>query len=161
MYVTSGAGYIYKIRVATKEVTIFRDVTAQPVLGQMYNGVMNKAGTILYVGDFSNGIIYKISLGASDAEGEEQLEKNYRLGQNYPNPFNPSTTISFTLPQKELVSIAVTDVLGNEVTRLVNEEKTAGAHTVSFNAAALPSGIYFYTIRAGKYSDTRKMILMR
>ena len=85
----------------------------------------------------------------------------FSLEQNYPNPFNPSTTIEFTLPQKEFVSLIIYDVLGNEVATLVNEEKASGSYEVLFDAAELVSGVYIYSLRAGSFAQTRKMILMK
>jgi photosystem II stability/assembly factor-like uncharacterized protein len=86
---------------------------------------------------------------------------SYELSQNYPNPLNPSTTISFSIPNSGLVTFKVYDVLGNEVATLVNEEKPAGSHSIEFNASRLVSGIYFYTINAGDFVETKKMILLR
>ncbi|MBK9096685.1 MAG: T9SS type A sorting domain-containing protein [bacterium] len=86
---------------------------------------------------------------------------SYTLSQNYPNPFNPSTVISYRLPVTSNVSLKVYDVLGNEIATLVNEEKPAGEYEVEFNAAKLPSGIYFYKLEAGSFSETKKMILMK
>jgi uncharacterized Ntn-hydrolase superfamily protein len=93
----------------------------------------------------------------------------FYLYQNSPNPFNPSTTIKYTIPsviasgmkQSQFVSLKVYDVLGNEVALLINEEKVVGTYEVEFDASALTSGVYFYKIRAGEYSDTKKMILLR
>jgi len=87
--------------------------------------------------------------------------KDFRLYQNYPNPFNPSTKIKFEIPEAARVLIKVYDVLGKEVTTLVNENKTAGSYIVDFNASGLTSGVYFYKLIAGKYSDTKKMIIMK
>ena len=85
----------------------------------------------------------------------------YALGQNYPNPFNPTTKISYSLPQSEMVSLKILNVLGQEIISLVNEEKPAGYYEVDFNAAYLPSGIYMYRIQAGSFAETKKMILLR
>jgi hypothetical protein len=93
----------------------------------------------------------------------------FSLEQNYPNPFNPSTKIKFTIPsviasetkQSQLVTLKVYDILGNEIATLVNEEKSAGSYEVEFNASNLPSGIYFYQLKAGQYSETKKMILLK
>lgn len=161
MYVTSGLGYIYKIRVATKEVTVFRDITAQPALGQLYNGVMNKAGTILYVGDFTYGLIYKVALGPGAADGDDKGQKDFRLEQNYPNPFNPNTVISYSLGSRQPVSLKVFNLLGTEIATLVDGEQPEGTHTVEFNATSLPSGIYFYELRAGGIAQTRRMVLLK
>jgi hypothetical protein len=85
----------------------------------------------------------------------------YNLEQNYPNPFNPSTTIKYSVPVSELVTIKVFDILGNEVTTLVNEHKEASSYEVTFNANQLSSGVYFYKFQAGSFSDTKKLILMK
>jgi len=90
----------------------------------------------------------------------------FRLFQNYPNPFNPTTKIRFTIPQDERremqdVSLKVFDVLGSEVAILVNEDKPAGTYEIEFNASSLPSGVYFYQLRAENFVETKKMILLR
>ena len=86
---------------------------------------------------------------------------DYSLEQNYPNPFNPSTKIVYQLPQSENVSLKIYDVLGNEIVTLFNEEKGPGKYEIDFNASHLSSGIYFYTLRAGAYINTKKMILIK
>ncbi len=87
--------------------------------------------------------------------------KYFALEQNYPNPFNPSTKISWQSPVGGHQTLKVYDVLGNEVATLVNEEKPAGVYEVEFDASRLSSGIYFYTLRAGNFIETKKMILMK
>jgi hypothetical protein len=87
--------------------------------------------------------------------------KDFRLEQNYPNPFNPSTTISYSVPKNAFVSLKVYDVSGKEIKILVNGMQTAGTKEVSFDASNLPSGVYFYTISAGDFKDTKKMILVK
>ena len=83
------------------------------------------------------------------------------LEQNYPNPFNPTTQIRYSLIEDGLVTIKIHDVLGREIATLVNEQKPAGTYYVDFNASGLSSGIYFYTITARKFSQTKKMVLLR
>jgi len=85
----------------------------------------------------------------------------YRLYQSYPNPFNPSTKIKYDLPQSSFVTIKVYDITGKEVKSLVNVQETIGYHEVVFNADDLPSGVYFYRLIAGNYSEVKKMILMK
>ena len=85
----------------------------------------------------------------------------YYLSQNYPNPFNPSTNIRFQIPKLSFVNLKVYDVLGREVESLINEEKSAGSYEVEFNSNNLTSGIYFYKIQAGEFSQTKKMILLK
>jgi photosystem II stability/assembly factor-like uncharacterized protein len=85
----------------------------------------------------------------------------FNLSQNYPNPFNPSTSIQYAISKGQFVSLKIYDVLGNEVTTLVNEEKSPGKYDVSFDASSLSSGVYLYTIKAGSFIETKKMILLR
>jgi len=93
---------------------------------------------------------------------EESLNPTeFALAQNYPNPFNPTTTISFSLAQKSDVNLKVYNLLGQEVMTLVNGVQNAGVHTVDFNASQLSSGVYFYTISAGDFVSTKKMILLK
>ncbi|MFA5805466.1 MAG: T9SS type A sorting domain-containing protein [Melioribacteraceae bacterium] len=86
---------------------------------------------------------------------------SFNLSQNYPNPFNPSTTIKFSIPNSQFVTLTVYDMLGRETTTLVNEEKIPGDYEVKFNGSKLSSGVYFYRIQTGTYSDTKKFILMK
>jgi len=97
----------------------------------------------------------------SDVVQVDVAPVNFALEQNYPNPFNPSTIISYGIPVKSNVTLKVFDVLGNEVAILVNEEKPAGSYEVEFDASALPSGIYFYSIQTGRYVETKKMVLLK
>jgi 1,4-alpha-glucan branching enzyme len=86
---------------------------------------------------------------------------DYSLGQNYPNPFNPNTTISYSIKQAGDVSLIVYDVLGREVTTLVNEPKSIGKYSVNFDGSNLTSGIYFYTIRSESFTQTKKLVLIK
>jgi hypothetical protein len=83
------------------------------------------------------------------------------LNQNYPNPFNPSTTISYSLPKTEMVSIKIYDMLGKEVRTLVNEYKNAGSYMVVFNASNLASGTYLYRLTTGEFTQVKKLILLK
>ncbi len=89
------------------------------------------------------------------------VPNRYDLSQNYPNPFNPTTNIQFAIPKSGLVTMKVYNLLGQEVATLVNEQKNAGTYQVDFNAANLTSGVYFYSITAGNYSVTKKMLLLK
>ncbi|MCF8239873.1 MAG: T9SS type A sorting domain-containing protein [Melioribacteraceae bacterium] len=126
-----------------------------------------------------NGIVYgDTALVVSVNDDNEYLAKEFKLYQNYPNPFNPTTKIKYTIPTVERnavslkknkrfgkshynVSLRVYSILGEEITTLVNEAKQPGTYEVEFDAAKLPSGVYFYRLNAGDYSETKKMILIR
>ena len=86
---------------------------------------------------------------------------NFIIKQNYPNPFNPSTKMNFSIPQSENVMLKIYDVLGRQITTLVNEEKPAGNYTLEFDGSNLPSGVYFYQIHAGDFIETKKMLLLK
>lgn len=86
---------------------------------------------------------------------------SYSLEQNYPNPFNPSTTIKYNIIEKGLVSIKIYNTLGSEVATLVEEVKPAGTYTANFNASNLSSGVYFYQLKAGKFVQTKKMLMLK
>ncbi len=88
---------------------------------------------------------------------------NFSLSQNYPNPFNPSTRINYELRNTNYVTLKVFDLLGKEVASLVNEKQNAGSYAVDFNSSEfnLPSGIYFYTLNAGEFKETKKMVLVK
>ncbi|MEM4325836.1 MAG: T9SS type A sorting domain-containing protein [Candidatus Pacearchaeota archaeon] len=90
-----------------------------------------------------------------------ELPKIFSLFQNFPNPFNPLTKIKFSIPKTSFVNIIVYDILGREITTLINEEKLPGIYEVEFNATNLPSGIYFCRMLSDKYSETKKMILLK
>lgn len=85
----------------------------------------------------------------------------FRLEQNYPNPFNSSTTISFYVPKKEWVSVKIFDLLGREVETLVSDELAPGAYTSQWDASRMPSGVYFYRLQAGSFSETRKLVVLK
>lgn len=90
-----------------------------------------------------------------------QLPSRFALDQNYPNPFNPSTIIRYQLPTSALVVLKVFDVLGRQVGTLVDKAQSAGLHSIRFDGANLPSGLYFYRLKAGAYHDTKKMLLLK
>jgi hypothetical protein len=91
----------------------------------------------------------------------EFVPDQYELAQNYPNPFNPTTTIRYSIPIDQFVTIKIYDVLGNEVVTLEDEQKPAGNYEVDFNASSLSSGVYFYKLQAGLFADTKKMTILK
>jgi CubicO group peptidase (beta-lactamase class C family) len=104
----------------------------------------------------------------TEVKEKSVLISDFYLEQNYPNPFNPSTTIKYQIPASlnpskggTLVTLKVFDVLGNEIETLVKEEKPAGIYELIWNAANLPSGVYFYQLSAGSFIETKKMVLLK
>ncbi len=97
----------------------------------------------------------------ADVKVVEGVPFTYSLSQNYPNPFNPSTTIRYQLPQDGFVTLKIYDILGREVTTLVNEEKTKGRYEVNFNASNFASGVYLYRIKVNDYVAVKKMLLLK
>ncbi len=85
----------------------------------------------------------------------------YSLNQNYPNPFNPTTSISYSIPATQLVTLKIYNLLGQEVATLINQEQSAGSYTVTLDASNFSSGIYFYSLKAGNFTSTKKMMLMK
>jgi hypothetical protein len=122
----------------------------------------------------ASAIILKDTLFTYVENGNTEL--SFKLNQNYPNPFNPTTTITYSIPtssviarspandgKQSIVNVALTvyNALGQKIATLVNKEQVPGNYTVQFDASNLPSGIYFYTLRAGDFVSTKKMILMK
>ena len=110
-------------------------------------------------------VIYDTTSGVNDLDHQSMI---FDLNQNYPNPFNPSTKIKYSVNSTQKVTLKVYDLLGREIATLVNVEKPAGEYEVEFNAAShsgevrnLPSGIYFYQLKAGQYVETKKMVLLK
>ena len=85
----------------------------------------------------------------------------YDLAQNYPNPFNPSTLITYSIPKSSFVVLKIYNVLGKQITTLVNENQEAGIYKVNFDAGSLSNGVYFYKIQAGNFVEIKKMLLLK
>lgn len=118
---------------------------------QNYPNTGHRLLSAIYKSDSTTNVIQEIS----------EIPENFLLYQNYPNPFNPTTIISWTSPKDGFVTLKVYDVLGREVATLVNEYKSAGEHTIDFNAKELSSGVYIYRIQIGDYIQARSLILQK
>ncbi len=107
-------------------------------------------------------LLVRIGTGSTGVD-DKNIVTEFKLHQNYPNPFNPSTTIEFVVPSgvEGLITLKVFDILGNQAATLVNEVKETGSYEVEFNGNSLPSGIYFYKLTAGSFTETKKCILMK
>lgn len=147
-------------------------------LNVLYSNLINQSGYLLQAtaispdGRYIVGKGYRQSLlryeaflldrgAATLVEELNTVPAHFYLEQNYPNPFNPSTSISFSIPKEELVSLKVYNSLGEEVAELINETKQAGKYEINFNSVELSSGIYFYRIQAGSFIQTKKMTLLK
>ena len=113
------------------------------------------------VGCRINGVTYGDTLLTGVESVTSEVPESYSLGQNYPNPFNPRTVVSFSLPVDSKVSIKVYDVMGREMQTLVNERMGAGRYSVQWDAGTYPSGVYFYQMKTGNFTETRRMILIK
>jgi len=139
------------------------------VLGVWYYDVIQK--WILYSEDgtsFAEDLKYNVYVSnpmdtptSVDEENNSAVVNNFDLQQNYPNPFNPTTQIRFSLAEQSQVTLKIYNILGKEIATLVNDVKSTGVHEISFDGSGLASGVYFYTIQTGKFTQTRKMILMK
>jgi hypothetical protein len=117
----------------------------------------NEAGE----GPFSEEWNFQTTIMTSLNVNTSEIPDQFGLKQNFPNPFNPSTSISFDLPEMSDVKLAVYNTVGQEVAVLVNSSLQAGIYTYVFDASSVPSGIYFYRIRAGEFVETKRMVLIK
>jgi hypothetical protein len=99
--------------------------------------------------------------GLAEATPAKYLPKFFALYQNFPNPFNPVTTIEFSIVNPQFTILRVYDLLGREVETLVNEVKQPGVYTVPWDASNVPSGVYFYQLRAGAYAESKKLVVLK
>ena len=115
-------------------------------------------------GNYNSGLDF-ITIKYSQSTGvnliSDKIPSEYKLFQNYPNPFNPSTQIRFDIPGKVFVSLKVFNILGREVKTLVNEMKDAGSYSADFNGNELSSGLYFYRLITGNFTETKKMLMIK
>jgi hypothetical protein len=142
----------------TKPLEIGRDV---PGITEVFNGkiddirIYNRTLTQAEIDSLFNEGVTSVD------EIDLTIPHTFELYQNYPNPFNPLTTINYSVPELSFVTLKIYDVLGNEIETLVNKEKSIGTYTFEFDASTLPSGIYFYRLKADDFVETKKMILLR
>lgn len=112
-------------------------------------------------GTYSYSKVVGIDLSTITGTEDEEIEFKFKLNQNYPNPFNPMTSIEYQVSRREMVTLKVYDTLGNEISTLVNREIAPGKYRVKFNAENLSSGIYYYRLQAGVFSQVKKLIILK
>jgi hypothetical protein len=147
----TGLGWYYPDFRQTQRVGIKPDVEVRPTINGVREGkdeVLEKALNVL---NLPGGIEQRLNI----------TPLNFSLSQNYPNPFNPTTRISYQIPVHSSVSLKVFDLLGRETAVLVNEFKQAGNYEVEFHAGHLSSGVYFYQLRAGEFSEIKKLMIQK
>ncbi len=177
------AGEIYNVNWWDNELGLWMDIEFSSDSGATWNYIVedlwiyqinsyewqvpfiNSENCLIRIGDFPcrydiSDSVFTITYPVS-TKTEERLPTKFSLEQNYPNPFNPSTSIQYALSKRQFVTLKVYDVLGNEIVTLVNEHKPAGIYEVNFYATRLSSGIYFYRLKAGKFIQTKKMLIIK
>ncbi len=127
-------------------------------VGQITIGSSANSSHALHSGFWAQ--VEVVVTGVEDIE-QNTLPETFRLDQNYPNPFNPTTTIQFALPGRSNVSLKLFDLLGREVATLVDEKMAAGEYKLQFEAAHLPSGVYFYMLKADNFVAVKKLTLLK
>jgi hypothetical protein len=115
----------------------------------------------IWAGWNGEGVYASTNILTGIGEKQQSVPLTAQLSQNYPNPFNPSTTIRYDLPQKSHVTLSVYNVLGQQVSILVQGEQESGYHEVRFDGSNLASGVYFYRLQAGTSVETKKLLLLR
>jgi len=110
------------------------------------------------VGNHNTILKYELPIGIIQSSN---IAKEYLLQQNYPNPFNPVTNIKFEIPESRYSVLKIFNVVGEEVASLINGRLNAGSYEVTFDGSNLPSGVYFYRLTAGEFSEEKKMVLIK
>jgi hypothetical protein len=108
-----------------------------------------------------HGETIALTTQSTDADNETGLPSGFKLYQSYPNPFNPVTNFEFQISTRDLVTLRIYDMLGKEIAIIVNEILSPGVYKYTWDASEFTSGVYFFTVKAGKFSDTKKFVLMK
>ena len=166
---------VHGTAVPNATVEIFSDPEDE---GQIYEGTTTAdvSGNFTWIGTVSgpnvtatatdetgntSGFSSAYPFTSSEIVEENQIPQQFSLGQNYPNPFNPATTITFSIPHDSKVRLSVFDVLGKEISTMINDNLQAGKHRVVFEADDLPNGVYIYQLNADDFVEKRKMLLIK
>lgn len=122
--------------------------------------LMQGSDGYIYICRLSQGAIVRLKYDLTGINNNN-APVGFALTQNYPNPFNPATNIKFEIPKTGFVSLKIFDMIGNEISSLVSESKPPGSYDVSWDASNFPSGVYFYELRAGEFTERKKMVLVK
>jgi len=127
-----------------------------------YITALDVSGTNLFAGNLNGVWMRPLPEMITSVDNKyNNLPTSFSLQQNYPNPFNPATSIKYSIPKSGIVIIKVFDVLGRKISTLVNEYKLAGNYSVQFNAAKSTSGVYFYRMESGSFTQTKKLLILK
>ena len=166
-----GLDYYGQVFAVGSNGTILKGSGDGSIWSEQYSGVTNTLyavsvlesnHNIAYVGG-NNGTMLKTTNGGSIGihNISSEIPDRFSLSQNYPNPFNPTTRISFKVASYKVIKLQVFDILGKEVATLVNEKLQPGTYEATFDASAFTSGVYFYRLNAGDFSETKKMLMIK
>jgi DNA-binding beta-propeller fold protein YncE len=162
--ITSDDKYAFVVGAFEKLIiALANDSVVQTFTAGGTNVATSPDGSTFYVTDSYNGAVrvYKRQGTSGVVDVQAKVPASYALQQNYPNPFNPTTTIAYALPHESHVLLAIYDGLGRKVLTLVDDDKAAGKYHVTFDAAGLSSGTYFYRLQAGGFGETKKLVLLK
>jgi hypothetical protein len=139
----------------------YLDTNLRLITGDARSVVFTTGGTWFSSRALTGELRYVVSTTTGITNLNTGIPEGFKLSQNYPNPFNPSTNIKFDIPENNNVTLKVYNVHGQEVAVLANGEYTAGSYMVNWNATGIASGVYFYTIQAGSFTQTKKLLLVK
>ncbi len=156
-YVVGDSGYVFRTTDGgnywTQQSTnTFRDLNEVWFINNDTGFIAGDSGTFLVT--YNGGV-------TSLSQNNQSIPEHFILHQNHPNPFNPSTKIQFAIPKSTFVQLTVYDILGREAAKLVNENLSAGSYEYEFDGSGLNSGVYFYKLEAGEYTETNRMVLLK
>lgn len=159
MYFVSGWLNFYKL--TKNNQLIHFSINHPEITNKLFQDVILSNNDKIYLLTFGDIIVLEEDSTTSVESENIYLVEDFSLDQNFPNPFNPTTTINYSIVKQSNVSIVIYDILGNEVAKLLDEEKPIGNYSIKFNADKLSSGIYFYRLQAGEFVEVKKMMLIK
>ena len=161
-YITGGTGTNGNVRRSTDGGVSWSTQTTDGVQNLVHMELVYSGGLVYGYAISSGGLLIKLVESPVGIDPDNQtIPVEYKLNQNYPNPFNPSTTIKYSLPKASQVTLKIYDALGNEVRSIVDKYEQAGNYVERFDGSELASGVYFYKLNAGDYTETKKMSLVK